>query len=194
MIAWAEAKPDFQLQALSDITVRLPFTTACHMATARQGIKVALQRRAWLGALEHVSSHRVEAGGLLVGRVYESSKGLLISEIENAVPARVFDGTGTSLQMSADVWETARREAPPGSCTVGWYHSHPNLGAFFSGTDRRTQARFFSNAYSVGLVIDPVRHESAWFAGANSLELGQADVFMLGEESDTVECNPPQSG
>ncbi len=67
MIAWAEAKPDFQLQALSDITVRLPFTTACHMATARQGIKVALQRRAWLGALEHVSSHRVEAGGLLVG-------------------------------------------------------------------------------------------------------------------------------
>ncbi len=40
---------------------------------------------------------------------------------------------------------------------VGWYHSHPNLGAFFSGTDRATQRAFFNRPYSVGLVVDPVR-------------------------------------
>lgn len=180
MIAWAEAKPDFELQPLSDLTSRLPFTTACQIACARGGLlRVALQKDAWLRAVEHVACYHVESGGLLVGRVYENSRGVLITEIEHSVPAGVFDGTGTSLQMSADVWEAARRETPPGSYPVGWYHSHPNLGAFFSGTDRRTQASFFANAYSIGLVIDPIRNEAAWFAGADSMQLDPAEVFDI---------------
>lgn len=39
---------------------------------------------------------------------------------------------------------------------VGWYHSHPDLGCFVSGTDFETQRRFqalFPDA--VGLIIDP---------------------------------------
>jgi proteasome lid subunit RPN8/RPN11 len=52
---------------------------------------------------------------------------------------------------------------------VGWYHSHPGLGAFFSHTDRRTQQAFFAHAYSVGWVVDPLRGESAWFVGPRSL-------------------------
>ena len=59
---------------------------------------------------------------------------------------------------------------------VGWFHSHPNLGAFFSGTDRRTQAAFFSERYKLGWVIDPIRTEEAWFIGPNSNELSQSMV------------------
>ena len=54
---------------------------------------------------------------------------------------------------------------------VGWYHSHPNRGAFFSGTDRRTQRALFTQSYSIGLVIDPVRGEEAWFWGPDSIPL-----------------------
>lgn len=180
MIGWAEAKPDLELHALSELTARLPFTTTYRLATAApRELRVVANSSALRDALEHVSRHRVESGGLLVGRVYETGRGALISAIEHAVPAQVFDGTGTSLQMSSEVWEAARLQTPPGGCTVGWYHSHPNLGAFFSGTDRRTQSRFFANPYSIGLVVDPIRQEAAWFGGPGSQQLSDSDIFVL---------------
>jgi hypothetical protein len=62
---------------------------------------------------------------------------------------------------------------------VGWYHSHPNLGAFFSGTDRKTQRSFFSQRYSLGLVADPVRSEEAWFVGPDATALSPDVVFAF---------------
>jgi proteasome lid subunit RPN8/RPN11 len=67
----------------------------------------------------------------------------------------------------------------PGEVVVGWFHSHPDLGAFFSGTDRRTQAGFFHHPFSLGWVVDPVRGEQAWFCGPHSVELQAADVLAL---------------
>jgi hypothetical protein len=49
----------------------------------------------------------------------------------------------------------------------GWYHSHPNLGVAFSGTDCHMQRAFFSNPHSLRLVID-VRREEKWFIGSSS--------------------------
>jgi proteasome lid subunit RPN8/RPN11 len=72
--------------------------------------------------------------------------------------------------MGTEVWNRAR-ERLGDRIVVGWYHSHPNLGAFFSGTDRRTQRHFFNRPYSVGLVIDPVRGEEAWFVGPEATPL-----------------------
>jgi proteasome lid subunit RPN8/RPN11 len=57
------------------------------------------------------------------------------------------------------------------STSLGWYHSHPNLGAFFSSTDRYTQKHFFNNDYSLGLVIDPIRNEEKYFLNKNSIEI-----------------------
>ena len=54
---------------------------------------------------------------------------------------------------------------------IGWYHSHPDLGAFFSATDRHTQSAFFPHPYSLGWVLDPIRNEQAWFIGASSDQL-----------------------
>ncbi|MCY1311905.1 hypothetical protein D9M70_622700 [compost metagenome] len=54
---------------------------------------------------------------------------------------------------------------------VGWYHSHPNLGAFFSGVDRKTQKDFFNSNYNLGLVIDPIRNEEKWFISSESIEV-----------------------
>jgi len=77
-----------------------------------------------------------------------------------------------SLAMGTEIWDRARDlMARAGSMVVGWYHSHPNLGAFFSGTDRATQRAFFNRPYSVGLVVDPVRGEEAWFVGPASTPL-----------------------
>ncbi|MHC9538742.1 MAG: hypothetical protein AB9903_04415 [Vulcanimicrobiota bacterium] len=32
-----------------------------------------------------------------------------------------------------------------GKVMLGWYHSHPNIGAFFIHTDRATQKAFLNN-------------------------------------------------
>jgi len=41
-----------------------------------------------------------------------------------------------------------------------------------TGTDRRTQRAFFAQPWQVGLCVDPVRHEDAWFRGAESMPDG----------------------
>jgi len=61
---------------------------------------------------------------------------------------------------------------------VGWYHSHPNLGVFFSDTDRATQSTFFNNLYALGLVIDPVRIDRKCFFGAASDELEKQAITI----------------
>ena len=79
--------------------------------------------------------------------------------------------SGVSLRMESDVWNRARKRRAANELIVGWYHSHPGLGAFFSHTDRRTQAAFFAQPYSVGWVLDPDDGSEAFFVGRDSLPL-----------------------
>jgi len=114
-----------------------------------------------------LAAHAVEAGGLLLGRRYALADAGLVG-IERFVPGRVFEGTGTSLALGAGLWDDARPLLDTGLAVIGWVHSHPDLGAFFSGTDRRTQRAFFAQPWQVGWCVDPVRREAAWFRGAAS--------------------------
>jgi proteasome lid subunit RPN8/RPN11 len=133
--------------------------------------------------LEHLRTRDTELGGLLMGWPYMPDHGVPptwcpVVSIEHVLPSRVCESSGVSLAMSTEVWDRARDATFRGKgMVVGWYHSHPNLGAFFSGTDRSTQRSFFAHAYSVGLVIDPVRHEDAWFMGADATRLDPRAVL-----------------
>jgi proteasome lid subunit RPN8/RPN11 len=91
-----------------------------------------------------------------------------VVRVTQAIAATDFASSGVSLRMESGVWEQARCRLRPTELVVGWYHSHPGLGAFFSHTDRRTQRGFFPHAYSVGWVLDPLGGESAWFVGPDS--------------------------
>lgn len=116
----------------------------------------------------YLSGHRVEAGGLLLGsRLAPAAPGTVVS-VERFVPGTDFDGTSVSLTLGTRVWDDARPHLDAGLVVVGWAHSHPDLGAFFSSTDRRTQRAFFSRPWQVGLCVDPVRGECAWFRGPDS--------------------------
>jgi hypothetical protein len=99
--------------------------------------------------------------------------------VRAAVPGLQHEGTEYSLRLHAGVWDAARAMLQPGEVVVGWFHSHPDLGAFFSATDRRTQAGFFPHPFSLGWVVDPVRSEQAWFCGPCSVEMQAADVLAL---------------
>ncbi len=153
-----------------------------YLATQAEQPAVLISAQARIKVYEHLRSANIEQGGLLAGRLWALPAGTQPSTplpdhhaaiicVEHIVPALASDGTAFSLRMSAQVWSQANELTLADSSlrVVGWYHSHPSLGAFFSSTDRDTQAAFFSHGYSVGWVIDPTDEDEAVFIGANSL-------------------------
>jgi proteasome lid subunit RPN8/RPN11 len=192
MMLWREEKPDFCWKPIGDLLERLPFTTAAAVVLGggrapRVVLSHELSREIWA----HLDERDVEMGGLLIGRVYDlySDGTQFVVSVEDYVRSDAYKGTAVSLSMEAQVWNDARLKARTGQSVIGWYHSHPNLGVFFSGTDRRTQSAFFNHDHCLGLVIDPIRREEMWFIGGNSTALGAKQILGYSAPS-----NPAPSG
>jgi proteasome lid subunit RPN8/RPN11 len=194
---WREQPADIQPPLISDLLRTVSALDAvCLLARTRKAPTVYLTPECREGIWTHLHSHRTEMGGLLIGLAYVAGTSLpetwgpLVS-IERFLPSETFRSSGVSLAMGTEIWDRARSvTAHDDGMVVGWYHSHPNLGAFFSSTDRATQRAFFNQAYSVGLVVDPIRGEEAWFIGADSASLRSESVLITGP---TLPCgDPPQ--
>jgi proteasome lid subunit RPN8/RPN11 len=141
--------------------------------SSENGLIVRVLPQAVQSAREHLGQSRFEQGGLLLGKLHHApaqaaSKRIIAVSVEAVVPAQEGLGTEISLSMPTSVWNQARDLQTPDQVILGWYHSHPNIGAFFSTTDRSTQAAFFNQSWSVAWVIDPIRGEQAWFFGPES--------------------------
>lgn len=113
----------------------------------------------------------VEHGGILFGQAYTDSKHGIYVEITAAVAAPRTIGTGVHLEFTPETWQgimNHAKEAHPEANIVGWYHSHPNLGVFMSGTDMNTQRAFFHHPWCVSIVCDPVRKHIGYFLGVKA--------------------------
>lgn len=177
-MTWKNLPPDFSFESFGGLLKLLKFSDSFALC-CYSGIcdtLVFLVRKAEINAQEYVASKSFESGGLLLGRTFintgqSRSKIKYVVVVTGCVNADDATGTATALRMEPQLWSKANSIKNNNEFVVGWFHSHPNLGAFFSGTDRRTQASFFQDAHKVGWVIDPVRKEEAWFLGGNSDEL-----------------------
>jgi proteasome lid subunit RPN8/RPN11 len=172
---WTDKPVELPLQPLSALRVRAPALSAC--APSAPGLLVIVTDDVREAVLRHLRGSQDEQGGLLLGEVFtaDESVGVAASRavvVSQAIPALDFASSGISLRMEAGVWDRARLALGPLELIVGWYHSHPGLGAFFSATDRRTQAAFFPHPYSVGWVIDPELDDEALFVGQESAAPG----------------------
>lgn len=171
---WEEQIEPERIEALATLVHRCGLGTALELLLQAQTNNLCI----WFDTSvqnsihSYLANYSVEAGGLLLGsRFVGESCGDIVS-IEKFVPGTDFDGTGVSLTLGTRLWDDARPYIDAGYLVVGWVHSHPNLGAFFSGTDRKTQKAFFSKPWQIGLCVDPVRKQSAWFYGADSRSEG----------------------
>jgi proteasome lid subunit RPN8/RPN11 len=181
VIVWNERKPDFCRKPVDDLLPDLTFTAACAVVLGHgHRPKVVVQRRVLDGVWTHLSQQSVEMGGLLIGKVHDlqDSDDQFVVSLEDFARADLFDGTGVSLRMDTTVWEAARERVRRDRFVIGWYHSHPNLGAFFSGTDRRTQRAFFCYPHCLGLVVDPIRREEKWFMGPDAVQLEPRQILL----------------
>jgi proteasome lid subunit RPN8/RPN11 len=169
---WTDQPVTLPLQALALLAQRSPDLDAMLRGLAPDsGLLIAVSTTALDTVSRHLAAHDDEQGGLLLGEVYAEGEDVARSRvvrITQAVPSQDFASSGVSLRMESVVWDEARRRLDAQKMIVGWYHSHPGLGAFFSDTDRRTQRAFFPHAYSVGWVVDPLRGDSEWFVGPDS--------------------------
>ena len=140
---WENVTPDIQAQPVGHLVKGWSALDVLNLM-AREGntplILISDDVKAKIVA--HLSTKRVELGGLLIGSVYSHGsleEGITSIEVKDAVASQVFDSSSVSLSMTPEVWQSANKLCDENTFVVGWYHSHPNLGAFFSGTDRKTQ-------------------------------------------------------
>lgn len=124
-------------------------------------------------ALEHSSAAAQkgrEAMGLLAGQVrqWQGQKYVLVEDYltagNSATSVSVRFAQEAFPQLATQVNEAKRK----GKIIVGWSHSHPSYGCFLSGTDVSTQKKYFSEEFSIAVVIDPVRKEKKIFKLAAS--------------------------
>lgn len=107
------------------------------------------------------SSPEAEVGGILYGRAHRlagANGDRTIVDVVAAIAAHRADGTPAHLVFTQEAWEhvfAERARLGADLEIVGWYHTHPGLGVFLSGTDLRTQAAFFGRPWQVAMVLDP---------------------------------------
>jgi proteasome lid subunit RPN8/RPN11 len=106
-----------------------------------------------------------EIGGVLLGKVdRQASRNDIL--VQAALPVRSDDRGPVHFTFSADSWAILHQERAqkfPQMDIVGWYHTHPGLGVFYSSDDVVVHSAAFVLPWHVGLVIDPVHQEGSWF-------------------------------
>jgi proteasome lid subunit RPN8/RPN11 len=129
--------------------------------------------------VEHSHSNkRVELGGALLGQVYRYQNQIYV-DIMAALPAVSGSHGPIHFTFDADSWTQLQRdraERYPKLDIVGWFHTHPGLGVFYSGDDVVVHSAAFTLPWHVGLVVDPVSNEASFF-GWNKGQLAPSAGF-----------------
>lgn len=135
------------------------------------------------------SDTTVEVGGVLLGHVYQHNHQIFV-EIHAALPAINADHGPVHFTFTADVWRQIQRDmaAYPQYEVVGWFHTHPDLGVFFSADDEVVHAAAFTQPWHVGLVVDPVANQASFFGWVNG-QIVAIDGFyeLIPAEEDGAE-------
>jgi proteasome lid subunit RPN8/RPN11 len=133
-----------------------------------------------------------EVCGVLVGFTGEDDHGRwtrVVAIIEGR-HAREDQMSVTFTHETWDVVHTCLARRTDKARVIGWYHTHPNFGIFYSAPDLFVHRNFFGLAGQVGVVVDPVRNERGVFAniatGITVLE--RYEVARLNRSGHLVRC------
>ncbi len=112
-----------------------------------------------------ISNLRSELGGVLLGHAYRNGDRLLV-EVIAALPARNDDHGPVHFTFTADAWSQIHHDRTakhPDLEIVGWFHTHPGLGVFYSSDDVVVHTAAFTLPWHVGLVVDPLGNHASYF-------------------------------
>ena len=135
-----------------------------------------------------------ELGGVLLGEVGNDEEGNNVN-VRASLPVRTADHGPVHFTFTADSWAQLHEDRVrryPDLDIVGWYHTHPNLGVFYSADDVVVHQAAFVMPWQVGLVYDPVRGEGCLVGWAGSdgddAKLSEIDGYyeLLDEQIGSV--------
>jgi proteasome lid subunit RPN8/RPN11 len=112
-----------------------------------------------------ISNLRTELGGVLLGHAYRHGEQLFV-EVTATLPAVSSDHGPVHFTFSADSWTQIHKDKAasyPNLEIIGWFHTHPALGVFYSSDDVVVHSAAFTLPWHVGLVVDPIRNEACFF-------------------------------
>jgi proteasome lid subunit RPN8/RPN11 len=135
------------------------------------------------------NQHGREVGGILVGYSHEVATGESNKAIETVttdiIPVKSSDSSGAHLRLDESDWLYVQqlfdtKYTTQGKVRVGWYHTHPTQGVFFSNMDVDAHT-VFRQPHQFALVIDPRQMEAGLFYWKDyaSLLLAGPLRFML---------------
>ena len=121
-------------------------------------------------ALKQVAMHSrsnldCEVGGVLLGHAYRAN-GRVYLDVRAAIPAVTADHGPIHFTFTADAWAQLHKDRTqryPELDIVGWFHTHPDLGVFYSSDDVVVHSAAFTLPWHVGMVVDPLRGETSFF-------------------------------
>ena len=151
-----------------------------------QGTMAFIEKRA-LESLHDFLAHdtRREHGGVLVGKpYYDTSESRHFVVIHTAIPALETEGSSVHMQFTPETWGFISgliEQEFPELAIIGWYHSHPGLGVFMSGTDRSTQKAFYNHPWSLAVVVDSIALKTGWFRGSDCEPMDRRHVISYAE-------------
>lgn len=141
-------------------------------APAAEHPRIVIGQEALRQIERHCNSNtNVEVGGLLLGYAYLHGREVYV-EIQAALPATTEDQGPVHFTFTGDAWSRLHRDKQrqyPELEIVGWFHTHPNLGVFFSEDDAVVHAAAFTQPWHVALVVDPVRRQASFFSWSGHL-------------------------
>ncbi|CAD7929342.1 unnamed protein product [Amoebophrya sp. A120] len=126
--------------------------------------------------------------------------GLMLGEFVDDYTVRIVDvfsmpqsGNSVTVEAVDPVFQTKMldmlKQTGRQEMVVGWYHSHPGFGCWFSGTDINTQQSFEQlNARAVGIVVDPVQSVRGKVV-IDCFRLINPQLLMLGQEPRQTTSN-----
>ena len=130
--------------ASEQIAVRLPIRFAAAAETSM---------------LNHCKrSRKRELCGVLIGHATEEN-GVWAVEVVDALDGRLANEQSMQVTYTQETWNDFHERVDrrsDGARIVGWFHTHPGFGVFYSKHDRFIQESFFSAPWQFGVVVDPV--------------------------------------
>lgn len=150
----------------------IPFARSVYWAAASEemlpAVEVFMTQKAYVRCCVHASSSlQQEVGGWLVGQMrvdFRSRRRYMV--IEGALPAQHTEQGSAFLTFTQDsqvALHTAMEARFPDAELLGWYHTHPRMGVFFSEYDAWLHTHFFPEPWQVGLVIEPASKAGGFF-------------------------------
>jgi proteasome lid subunit RPN8/RPN11 len=148
--------------------------------------------RAIREAFGHAASEmHHEIGGYMTGYpAYDDARGITFIYIDKVVRG-IYESSPTHVTLFAQGYVAADAVCrADNTYVVGWYHSHPRLTVFFSGTDHNNHRHNFSRPYEVAMVVDPAQGVVPADGDSTTIQaaLNQRNfaMFMWNRTVDTV--------